>query len=143
MEQLNDPHCDMLNNDKRPKSILSSNETEDEKPPPKQLSKTMAGESFDSVLKGIEGRLQKQEKLDSLMLEVEAFKKGMTHNNALIEQVQEENKRLHVKVESLLNTTIKDLNEIMKETLLDLQCRSMRNNVVIIGLKEGGKNIIR
>lgn len=89
----------------------------------------------------MEEQLKKLDMLKKLSDDVEDLKQAMEFNNSLIEVLKEDNASLRVEVNNLkkLTTELQQKNYNMSNDILDLQCRSMRDNIIIHGLPETNK----
>lgn len=94
-----------------------------------------------AMLNEMHAQLKKLEKLDLLhemLKDIADLKKSVDFTNELIEDLKKENSSLKTTVNTL-QTEVEKLskeNKQMKTEMLEIQCRNMRNNVVIMGLKE-------
>lgn len=94
-----------------------------------------------AVLNAMHAQLEQLKKLDLLhemSKDINDLKRSVDFTNKLIEELKEENATLKLTVNAL-QTDVEKLsieNKRMKSDMLDLQCRSMRNNVIIMGLQE-------
>ena len=82
-------------------------------------------------------QLKKLDLLHDMSRDITDLKTSVDFTNKLIEELKEENATLKLTVNAL-QTDVERLsikNKRMKADMLDLQCRSMRNNVVIMGIK--------
>lgn len=76
--------------------------------------------------------------LEILHQDIKDLKSSLEFSQSQIESLQKENNVMHTKL-SELTTTINHLqneNKVLKESILDLQCRSMRDNLVFSGIPE-------
>lgn len=93
------------------------------------------------MLDRMHAQLQKLDKLDLLhdmISDIADLKKSVEFTNALIEDLKKENSSLKKTVNSL-QAEVKHLtksNKEMKNDILEIQCRSMQNNIVIMGFEE-------
>lgn len=90
------------------------------------------------LLLSMSKQVKKLDLLEGLIRDVTDLKAAVNLNNNLIEELSKENKSLKMTVNNLTLTTeeIQKENKRIKSELLDLKCRSMRNNIVIMGLNE-------
>ena len=86
-------------------------------------------------------QLQKLDLLKKLTDDVEELKQSLEFNNFLIEVLKADNASLRVEVNSLkrLTTELQIGKVTMANDMLDLQCRSMRDNIIFHGLPEERK----
>ena len=83
-------------------------------------------------------KLSKLDKLDTLEVEVKEVKATLYNANESINGLKAENVALKMQVKSLeesLNTSKKDF-AAMKERVIDIQARSMRENLIFYGIEE-------
>ncbi|CAL9687714.1 unnamed protein product [Knipowitschia caucasica] len=94
-------------------------------------------ESMDIMQK----QLKKLDILVSLKEDVEDFKKSLEYHVALVEVLQQENASLRIEVNNLRTQTVKlqEESKTNQNHILDLQSRSMRDNIIIHGLPEQQK----
>ena len=130
---------------KRPRKILSSSETE-ESHPSKQTN--IVKSSFEKEISGrltnIETQLAKLDKLEvikNLLAEISALKASVDFANNQNADMRTKNKALKMNIKELKTTTssIQRENKQLNNAVLELKCRSMRNNIVISGLEEDEK----
>ena len=130
---LFEPHAVMSNQkqreSKRSREQLSSSEAEDcamFTPDDRKLLKTMAE------------KLQKLDILDELKADVVELKRSVEYNHAQTEEIKKEQTSLKADISSLKlsTTTLSKENEKLKAALLELRCRSMRDNLLIMGITE-------
>ncbi|KAM3619221.1 uncharacterized protein V6R79_004722 [Siganus canaliculatus] len=83
-------------------------------------------------------QLQKLDLLEQLSTDVKELKHSVEFNNSLIEVLKADNASLRSEVNNLKQLTAElQKDKInMANSILDLQCRSMRDNIVIHGLAE-------
>lgn len=86
-------------------------------------------------------QLKKLDLLHEMIQDIGDLKTSVDFTNKLIEDLKKENAALRSTVDSLQTETTRltSENKQLKAEMLDLQCRSMRNNVVIWGIKEEEK----
>lgn len=86
-------------------------------------------------------QLKKLDLLQEMIHDIGELKTTVDFTNKLIEDLKKENVALRSTVDSLQTETawLTNENKQLKADLLDLQCRSMRNNIVIWGIKEEEK----
>lgn len=116
------------------------------KPDPKRTRSEMGSSDIeDTTLQDIQksstsikDQLQKLDLLDKLAKDVEDLKQSVEFNNCLIETLKADNASLRSEVNTLkrLTNDLLDDNARMANDILDLQCRSMRDNVIIHGMPE-------
>lgn len=89
----------------------------------------------------MEKQLKKLDLLKKLSDDVEDLKQAMDFNNSLIEVLKQDNTSLRAEVNNLkeLTTELQEKNDTMSNDILEMQCRSMRNNIIIHGLPETNK----
>ncbi|KAJ8362218.1 hypothetical protein AAFF_G00388660 [Aldrovandia affinis] len=117
---------------KRARDQLSSSETDDMAAPLRDIHESL---SF------MKQQLQKLDLLEKLRDEVAELKHSVEFNNALIETLKADNASVRVEVNELKRQTTELRAEKvqMANVILDLQCRSMRDNIIIHGVPEQGK----
>lgn len=93
------------------------------------------------MLHAISNQLHKLDILSDIKTDVSELKRSVEYTNVLIEEVKKEQKSLKEDVVKLQSATatLASENVKLKMTLLDLQCRSMRNNLLIMGIEEKEK----
>lgn len=93
------------------------------------------------LLHGISQQLLKLDILKDLKSDVSELKRSVEYTNALMEELKKEQKSLKEDVVNLesATTALANENAKLKMTLLDLQCRSMRDNLLIMGIEENVK----
>ncbi|KAK7882534.1 hypothetical protein WMY93_011296 [Mugilogobius chulae] len=114
---------------KRTREQLSSSE----------LDENAAFTSADrEMLQGIAQQLKKLDILDELKADVADLKQSVEFNNAQIREMEKEQGLLKEQVVglSLVTTSLKNENEKLKAAVLELRCRSMRDNLLIMGIDE-------
>lgn len=86
-------------------------------------------------------QLKKLDLLQDMIRDIADLKTSVDFTNKLIEELKQENSFLKTTVDSLQTemTRISNENKQMKAEMLEIQCRSMRNNIVIMGMKEEKK----
>lgn len=86
----------------------------------------------------IEQQLTKLTLLEKLQCDVEDLKQSVQYHIALVDVLKEENASLRAEVNRLNNisTELKQNSLTNANNILDLQCRSMRDNIIIHGLAE-------
>ena len=98
-------------------------------------------ESYSDIresLKAIQQQLQKLNLLEQLTNDVKDLKASVEFNNSLIEVLKADNASLRTDVNNLKRLTdeLKHDKVNMTNDILDLQCRSMRDNIIVHGLAE-------
>lgn len=90
------------------------------------------------LLKSMQHQLQKLDLLQQLTSDVGELKLSVEYNNSLIEVLKADNASLRSDVNKLKRLTeeLQQDNTTMANTILDLQCRSMRDNFIVHGLPE-------
>lgn len=93
------------------------------------------------LLNTIHEQLEQLKKLDLLQdmsRDINELKTSVEFTNKLIEELRAENANLKSNVEELQVEVgrLSKENRALKEDILDMQCRSMKNNVIIMGLEE-------
>ncbi|KAK7896391.1 hypothetical protein WMY93_021716 [Mugilogobius chulae] len=121
---------------KRGRRELSSTDPEEER-----CKLTLEIQSIRETLNGVNSKLQKLDKLDQLAEDVKDMKQSLDFYIALVDVLKEDNASLRVEVNNLkqLTTTLQKDNTHLSESILDLQCRSMRDNIIIHGIPEENK----
>ncbi|KAJ8342030.1 hypothetical protein SKAU_G00319580 [Synaphobranchus kaupii] len=114
---------------KRNRDQLSSSDMEDTVGPLREIH---------ASLSSIKQQLQKLDLLEKLTIEVEELKHSVEFNNSLIEVLKADNASLRIEVNGLKRQTVEFHEEKvrMANDILDLQCRSMRDNIIIHGVPE-------
>lgn len=86
----------------------------------------------------IKHQLEKLDLLDRMIADVNELKASVEFNNSLIETLMADKASLRTEVNNLKRLTdkLQNDNHNMAKELLDLQCRSMRNNIIFHGLSE-------
>ncbi len=86
----------------------------------------------------IKRQLQKLDLLEQLTNDIKELKASVEFNNSLIEVLKADNASLRTEVNSLkcLTAELQRDKVNMSKSILDLQCRSMRDNIVIHGVSE-------
>lgn len=76
--------------------------------------------------------------LEILHQDIKELKSSLEFSQSQIASLQKENNEMHTKISDLTTTinSIKTENKLLKESILDIQCRSMRDNLVFSGLPE-------
>lgn len=76
--------------------------------------------------------------LEILHQDIKDLKTSLEFSQSQIESLQKENNEMHTKVLNLTTTidSLKTENKLLKESILDIQCRSMRDNLVFSGIPE-------
>ena len=104
--------------------------------------------SFEKEISGrltnIETQLAKLDKLEvikNLLAEISALKASVDFANNQNTDMRTKNKALEMNIKELKTTTssIQRENKQLNNAVLELKCRSMRNNIVISGLEEDVK----
>ncbi|CAL9706223.1 unnamed protein product [Knipowitschia caucasica] len=114
---------------KRSRDLLSSSDPEE----------SIAYTSEDrEMLRNIFKQLKKLDVLDELKTEVGELRRSVDFVHTTMEKIEKENKTIKEDVTKLKRTTedLTNENKKLKTTLLDLQCRSMRDNLLFMGIKE-------
>ena len=98
-------------------------------------------ESYSDIresLKAIQQQLQKLNLLEQLTNDVKDLKASVEFNNSLIEVLKADNASLRTDVNNLKRLTDELQHDKVNMTndILDLQCRSMRHNIIVHGLAE-------
>ena len=98
-------------------------------------------ESYSDIresLKAIQQQLQKLNLLEQLTNDVKDLKASVQFNNSLIEVLKADNASLRNDVNNLKRLTDELQHDKVNMTndILDLQCRSMRDNIIVHGLAE-------
>lgn len=95
-----------------------------------------------SLLESINARLSKLDMLDSLQEDIRELKTSLEFSQKQIEDLTKENAILKGVVKEVQRSaaSITLDNKRMKETLLDIQCREMRDNLIFSGIKEDKDN---
>lgn len=90
------------------------------------------------MLHTISTQLKKLDILKELKADVLDLKHSVEYNNGLIEELKKENKALQKEVAHLqsVTTSLTNDNTKLKVTLLDLQCRGTRDNLLLMGIEE-------
>ena len=84
------------------------------------------------MIESTNNKLAKIEKSQTFLSDrYDKMSKSLDVNNTDISKVQNEVKSLAQK-----NTDLKKANQILAEDVIDLECRSMRDNLVIVGISE-------
>lgn len=106
-----------------------------------KIEMTTLSQHDSALLMSMNEQIKKLDLLEALLQDVNDLKAAMNMNNSLIEDLTKENKALKATVNTLKSTTeeIQSENKRIKSEILDLKCRSMRNNIVIMGLNEEEK----
>ena len=93
------------------------------------------------MLQTISIQLKKLDILTELKTDVADLKASVENNNALIEDLKKQNKSLkkEVIVLNLVTTTLTNEKVKLKNSLLDLQWRGMRDNLLFMGTAEEEK----
>ncbi|ROL41525.1 hypothetical protein DPX16_6923 [Anabarilius grahami] len=76
--------------------------------------------------------------LELLHQDIKELKTSLEFSQSQIETLEKENNGLQTKI-TMLTSKVNNLtseNNQMKETILDLQCRSMRDNFIFLGIPE-------
>ncbi|CAJ1055550.1 uncharacterized protein LOC119127540 [Xyrichtys novacula] len=89
----------------------------------------------------MEKQLQKLDLLKKLTDDVEELKHSVEYNNSLIDVLKQDNASLRMEVNTLkkLTADLQQKNHKMSNDILDMQSRSMRDNIIIHGLPETQK----
>lgn len=114
---------------KRGRGQLSSSESEDITRDLREIRSSIAN---------INDKLQSLDLLHKLSNDVEELKQSLDFQTALVDVLKQENATLRAEVNSLRHQSDEIQNTYfkIKQDILDLQCRSMRNNIVIHGVPE-------
>lgn len=90
------------------------------------------------MLQAVVEKLEKLDILDGLKADVTELKKSVEYNHAQMEVVKNDQTMLKEEVKSLklATTGLTNENEKLKAALLELRCRSMRDNLLIMGIDE-------
>ncbi|CAL9707674.1 unnamed protein product [Knipowitschia caucasica] len=117
---------------KRGRSELSSSGTEEES----MLTTEM--QSIKDALDGVNSKLQKLDMLNQLSEDVKDMKQSLEFYIAMVDVLKQENASLRLEVNNLkhLTTELQGNTTKMSESILDLQSRSMRDNIIIHGVHE-------
>ena len=91
-----------------------------------------------AVLESINARLSKLDMLDSLQHDIRELKTSLEFSQQQIEDLRKENAFLKGVVKEVQQSAVSLTLEKkrMKETLLDIQCRDMRDNLIFSGISE-------
>lgn len=95
-------------------------------------------QSLRETMDTMQKQLQKLDLLQKMSEDITELKRSLEFSNALIDVLKEENAALRVEVNALKFQTTqlqKDKQRITAD-ILDLQCRGMRENVIIHGIPE-------
>ena len=95
------------------------------------------------TLQSINKKLDKLDMLNAMMEEIKGLKESLEFSQELISDLVKDNVELKGKMEIMEARvdTIETVNKKLRESLLDVQCRSMRDNIVFTGIPEAeGKN---
>ena len=92
-----------------------------------------------SVFESINARLSKLDMLDALQQDLRELRTSLEYSQKQIDDLSKENAFLKGEVEKAQQSaaSITLDNKKMNETLLDMQCRSMRDNLIFSGIEEG------
>lgn len=114
---------------KRSRDLLSSSD-------PDESFTFTAGDR--EMLHSIFKQLKKLDVLDELKTDVAELKKSVDFAHNTMEQIEKVNKTLKEDVGKLKQTAevLTSENKKLKAAVLDLQCRSMRDNLLIMGIQE-------
>ncbi|CDQ84880.1 unnamed protein product [Oncorhynchus mykiss] len=90
------------------------------------------------LLKYINERLAKLDILDILREDINALCASLKFSQCQIDDLRKENTTLKGTVDSIHSKVevVQRENKLLKESLLDVQCRSMRNNLIFSGIPE-------
>lgn len=116
---------------KRMRESSSSSETDME-------TATVLSKEDHAMLASMNEQMKKLDLLHEVIKDIVELKSAVDFTNKLMEDLKKENELLKTNVSTLQTTTEKlcKENKQMKAELLDLKCRSMRNNIVVMGVKE-------
>lgn len=91
--------------------------------------------SIENKLSGFDSRLSL---IEVLHREFQALRHSLEFSQNQIDSLTQDNKSLHHSVKTITTqlTSVTADNKAMKETILDLQARSMRDNLVFTGISE-------
>ena len=86
----------------------------------------------------IKSQLKKLDLLEQVLIDVKDLKDSVEFNNSLIEVLKADNASLRIEVNNLKRLTDELVSEKdnMTKSILDLQCRSMRDNIIFHGITE-------
>lgn len=91
-----------------------------------------------NLIQSINNRLGKLDMLDSMMQEIKGLRASLEFSQMQIDDLNRDNTELKRKVEVMENKV--DMfqmdNRKLKDSVLDVQCRSMRDNLVFSGIPE-------
>lgn len=89
-------------------------------------------------IKCMKEQLTKLNLLEKLQGDVEDLKQSVQYHVALVDVLKEENASLRAEVIKLKSATtqLQQQSQEATKNILDLQCRSMRDNIIIHGLPE-------
>lgn len=112
-------------------------------PKKKQPRREDSAESEDNITTSIEVCVlesinNKLAILELLHQDIKDLKASLEFSQTQIESIQNENKELQNKITTITTQLVQitEENKFMKETILDLQCRSMRDNLIFSGIPE-------
>lgn len=90
------------------------------------------------MLQNVIRKLEKLNILDELKADVADLKKSVEYNHAQMVEIKKNHTVLKEEVTSMKRTTtqLTQDNEKLRSELLDLRCRNMRDNLLIMGLEE-------
>jgi len=88
------------------------------------------------MLRNITKQLKKLDILDELKTDVSDLKRSVEFTNTTVGEIKKEQHALKDEVKTLKQTTaaLSNENQKLKTAILDLQCRSMRNNLLFMGI---------
>lgn len=120
---------------KRGRSELGSSGTEED------CLLTTEMHSIKDALDGVNSKLLKLDMLNKLSEDVKDMKQSLEFYIAMVDVLKQENASLRLKVNNLkqLTTELQGNNIKISESILDLQSRSMRDNIIIHGVHETAK----
>ena len=123
------------------KNIMPADNKPDGKRTRSELVSSDLDESYSDIresLKAIQQQLQKLNLLEQLTNDVKDLKASVEFNNSLIEVLKADNASLRTDVNNLKRLTDELQHDKVNMTndILDLQCRSMRDNIIVHGLAE-------
>ncbi|CAL9685162.1 unnamed protein product [Knipowitschia caucasica] len=118
---------------KRGRSELSSAEEE--------ISLAAELKSIKESLSVVNSKLQKLDMLDQLAKDKTDMQHSLDFYMALVDTLKEDNASLRLEVNCLkqLTTKFQNDNTTFAENILDIQCRSMRDNIILHGIPEENK----
>lgn len=112
-------------------------------PQKKQPRREYSAESEDGTTTTIEvGLLEsinnKLAILELLHQDIKDLKTSLEFSQSQIDSLQKDNKEMHTKISELTATIthITNENKLLKDSVLDIQCRSMRDNLIFSGIPE-------